>query len=111
MYQIMDYHTCSPLKTGSKDLDDRTFVPVHMCFDVKFYPRRNVQLVAGDNITGSRDEDDYCWVFNIDTFRTDLSLVNLNDLEVDVEYVGNAYTHIFAKDNIYMVSKYDFSGW
>ena len=36
MAQIKDLHTLCPLKRGSKALSDHTFVPVHMCFGVKF---------------------------------------------------------------------------
>ena len=38
---------------------------------------------------------------NIDTVRTDLFLVQIDDLEMDSLDVGNIYLHIFTYDNIY----------
>ena len=59
MDQIRDFHTFRPLKIFSKSPADNTFVPVHMCFGVKFDLMRKAHLVAGYNMNGSRDEDTY----------------------------------------------------
>ena len=49
MGQIMDFKTFKPLLKGSKPPSGHTFVPVHLCFDVKFDLRCKVCLVAGGN--------------------------------------------------------------
>ena len=56
----------------------------------------------------SRDKDSYCWLTNIDTFRTDLFLGNINDTEVNNSDAGNPNLHIYSKENIYTVTGNDF---
>ena len=48
-------------------------------------------------MTVYRDKGAYFGVFNIDTSRTDFFLRQLNELEVAVTDVGNAYLHVFTK--------------
>ena len=67
-----------------------------MWFDVKFDLRRKAQLVAGGNMTGRRYKAPYFSVVNIDTFRTDFFLGQLNDLDVAAADVGNSYLHLFT---------------
>ena len=43
---------------------------------------------SGNNITGARDEYDYCGVVNIYNFKTNLFLVHIKNLEVNALYVG-----------------------
>ena len=47
-------------------------------------------MVKGLYITGSSDEDVYCGVIKINTFRKAFLLGQINDLEVVVVDVGNS---------------------
>ena len=89
MNQIKYFHTFRPSNIGSKAPADHNFVPVNMCFGVKFYLRKNGRLVAGENMMQTREKYSYCGVLDIDTVRTDLLLGHINDLEVDSTGFGN----------------------
>ena len=56
-------------------------------------------------MTGSNDEDVYCGVIKINTFRKAFFLGQINDLEVAVVDVGNSWLHEFTKKKIYTVAK------
>ena len=47
---IEDFNIPKPLNKGIKDSADHTFVPVHMCFGVKFDLRRKAQMVERENM-------------------------------------------------------------
>ena len=53
----------------------------------------------------SSDEDVYCGVIKINTFRKSFFLGYINELEVAVMDVGNAWLHRFTKKKIYTVAK------
>ena len=96
---------------GYKAQSDHTFAPFHMCFDADFELRRNSRLVVGCNITGKKDEDSYCGVVNIDTFRNDLLLGQINDLDLADTDVGNEYLNGLKKEMIYAVAGFEFGEW
>ena len=56
-------------------------------------------------MTGYSDEDVCCGVIKINTFRKAFFLGQINDLEVVVVGVGNAWLHEFTKKKIYTVAK------
>ena len=56
-------------------------------------------------MTGSSDEDVYCEVIKINTFRKAFFLGQINDLEVVVVGFGNAWLYEFTKKKIYTVAK------
>ena len=62
-------------------------------------------MVKGLYMTGSSDEDVYCGVIKINTFRKSFFLGYINELEVAVTDVGNAWLHRFTKKKIYTVAK------
>ena len=62
-------------------------------------------MVKGLYMTGFRDEDVYCGVIKINTFRKVFFFGQINDLEVAVVDVGNAWLHGFTKKKIYTVTK------
>ena len=64
-----------------------------------------MQLVKGFCMTGSSDEDVYFGVIKINTFRKAFLLGQINDLEVTVVDVGNAWLHEFTKNKIYTVAR------
>ena len=59
MGQIMDFKTFKPLPKRSKPPKGHTYVPVHLCFDVKFDLWCKACLVAGGNWTDLPDTDIY----------------------------------------------------
>ena len=96
------------MKRCSKGPDYYTFVPVHMCFDVKFDLWTEEKLVAGGNMTVESEKGEYCGVVNIENLRTALLLGKFNGLEVAAVDFGNAYLHIFTNKNIYAVAGPEF---
>ena len=69
-------------------------------FYINFYLRRKAQLVKGLYMTGSSDEDVYCGVIKINTFRKSFFLGQVNGLEVAVMDVGNDWLHGFTNKKI-----------
>ena len=111
MDQIKDFQTLRTLERGSKAPNNNNFVPVNMWFDTNFDLRRKAEMVAGGNMPGSRDKDYYCGVINIGTVSTDILFEYINDLEVDVTDVENAYLHGFTKDKICTRTWTEFGEW
>ena len=105
MSQIMDFKTFKPLPKGSKPPSGHTYVPVHLCFDVKSDLRCKVHLVAGGNWTDPPDSDIYSGVVLIDSIRTAFLVAELNGLKVMAADVRNAYLHGYTKEKIYTVAE------
>ena len=105
--QLEDFETFEVAKPDF-DPGGYTYVPLHMCFDVKFDGRRKARLVAGGNWTDPATEDVYSGVVSIDTVRMALFIAELNDLEVIATDVGNAYLHGKTKEKIYTVAGDEF---
>jgi hypothetical protein len=102
--QLMEYDTFHVLDSGEvPTLKNKgyTFVPMHMCFDVKFDLRRKAQLVAGGHLTAPPEEDVYSGVVSIESVRLALFLAGLNDMQVCAADIGNAYLHAKTKEHIY----------
>ena len=108
MSQILDFKTFKPLPKGSRPPKEHTYVPVHLCFDVKFDLQCKAHLVAGGNWTDPPDTDIYSGVVSIDSIRTAFLIAELNDLEVMAADVGNAYLHGYTKEKIYTVAGPEF---
>ena len=105
MAQNKCFSILKPLKRGTKAPDNHiSFTSSHL-FYINIYLSRKAQLVKGFYMAGSSDEDVYCGVIKINTFRKAFFRGQINDLEVAVVDVGNAWLHGFAKKNIYTVSK------
>ena len=104
----MDFKTFKLLPKGSKPPSGHIFVPVHLCFDVKFDLRCKAHLVAGGNWTDPPDSDIYSGVVLIDFIKTAFLVAELNDLKVMAADVGNAYLHGYTKEKIYTVAGPEF---
>ena len=104
MGQIIDFRTFKPQPKESKPLAGHTYVPVHLCFDVKFDLCCKACLVAGGNWTDPPDTDVYSGVVSIDSIRTAFLIAELNDLKVMAADVENAYLHGYTKEKIYTVA-------
>ena len=67
-------------------------IPCHMVFDIKMEDfRRKARLVAGGHMTGAPATITYASVVSRETVRLALTIAALNDLEVKVGDVLNAY--------------------
>ena len=68
------------------------FVHCHMIFDVKMEDfRQKARLVAGGHMTEAPPSITYACIVSRETVRIALTLVALNDLEVNVGGVMNTY--------------------
>ena len=81
---------------------DHEFVRCHMIFDVKMEDfRRKARLVAGGHMTSAPATTTYASVVTRETVRLALMLAALNDLEVKVGDVLNAYITAPVKEKIW----------
>ena len=96
------------LPKRSRPPPGHTYVPVHLCFDVKFDLGHKAHLVAGRNWTDPPDTDIYSGVVSIDSIRTAFLIAKINDLKVMAADVGNAYLHGYTKEKIYTVAGPEF---
>ena len=108
MLQIRDFKTFKALPRGTKRPKGYTFVPVHLCFDVKFDLRRKARLVGGGNWTETPSEDAYAGVVSLDSVRTAFFLADLNGLDVVAADIGNAYLHGVTQEKIYTIAGPEF---
>ena len=106
--QIIDFKTFKLLAKGCKPSAGHTFVPVHLCFDVRFNLMCKACLVAGGNWTDPPDSDIYSGMVSIDSIKTAFLVAKLNDLKVMAADVGNAYMHGYTKEKIYTVAGSEF---
>ena len=97
-----------PLPKDAKKPEGYTYVPVHLCFDVKFDLRRKARLVAGGNWTSAPDEDAFAGVVSLDAVRTAFFIADLNGLECMAADIGNAYLHGKTKEKIYTIAGPEF---
>ncbi len=73
-----------------------------MIFDVKMEDfRRKARLVAGDHLTKAPATITYASVVSRETMRLALTFVSLNDLEVKVGDVLNAYITAPVKEKVW----------
>ena len=106
--QQLDYDVFKDLPKGQKPPRNYTFVPLHMCFDVKFDLRRKARLVAGGNWTDPGYEDVYSGVVSIETIRLGFFLAALNGLDICAADVGNAFLHGITNEFVYSIAGPEF---
>jgi hypothetical protein len=93
--QLTDYQTFIVLDSGN-DVPkgyQKTEIPYHTVFDVKYDLRHMARLVAGDNWTVNDKEDIYSGVVRMDIVRIGYFLVKLYGLSSCVYDIGNAFLH------------------
>jgi hypothetical protein len=79
-------------------------IPCHMIFDVKMEDfRRKARLVAGGHRTKAPATITYASVVSRETVRLALTIAALNDLEVKVRDVLNAYITAPVKEKVWTV--------
>ena len=79
-------------------------IPCHMIFDVKMEDfRQKARLVAGGHLTKAPATITYASVMSRETVRLALTFASLNDLEVKVGNVRNAYITTPVKEKVWTV--------
>ena len=74
-----------------------------MCFDLKFGLKKKAWIVAGENLSGSSDDDTYYDLVIIETILVAFLFGQINNLEVPAVDFRNSYINKFTKENIYTV--------
>lgn len=86
-----------PIPAGSKQ------IPYHIIFDVKFNLTRKARLVAGGHRNKSvQSHSSYSSVASRDSVRICLLLAALNDLDVLMADIGNAYLNAPCKERVHV---------
>ena len=89
------------LSEGKMPPRDYQFVKCHIVWDVKMEDfRRKARLVAGGHMTTAPAAITYASVVTRETVRIALTLAALNDLEVKVGDVENAYITAPVREKI-----------
>ena len=78
---------------------------------MKFNLRKKAQLVPERNMTEDRDNTSYYGLLTINTVGIYFFLVQINYIEVHEANFGNAYLHLYPKENIYTVKGPGFGEW
>jgi hypothetical protein len=90
------------LNPGERAPLDYKWITCHMIFDIKIEDvRRKDCMVAGGHMTGVPMIMTYASVVSRDTIRIALTLVALNDLEVNAADILNAYISAPIKENVW----------
>ena len=83
MSHIKYIQTSKIPKKVTKYTYNHTFVPLYMCFEVKFDLSKKSWIVIGGNSTGSKDMDDYFRVIIIENVGTYFFYGHINNPEAD----------------------------
>ncbi len=79
-------------------------IPCHMIFDIKMEDfRQKARLVAGGHLTKAPMTITYASVVSCETMRLALTFSSLNDLEVKVGDVLNAYITLPVKEKVWAI--------
>ena len=108
MDKIMSFDTFKILEDGEPLEEDYKKIPLHMCFAVKWDGRHKARLVAGGNHTSPGETDDFAGVVSNEAVCIGLLLAALNDLDLMVGDVGNAYLHAFTTEKVYSIAGPEF---
>ena len=98
MDKIMSFDTFKILEDGEPLEEDYKKIPLHMCFAVKWDGRHKARLIAGGNHTSPGETNEFAGIISNEAVRIGLLLAALNDLDVMVGDVGNAYLHAFTTE-------------
>lgn len=83
-------------------------IPIHWVFDIKMDFTRKARLVAGGHLTQVPQHETYSTVVSRDSIRIALLMAALNDLEVVMSDVGNAYLNAKPGEKVYTVAGKEF---
>ena len=83
------------------DLEGYTFVPMLMCFDVKFDGRHKARYVANGSQTEDPGDDIYSGVVGIDAVRLALFIAELNGFKICATDISCAFLQSKCLEKIY----------
>lgn len=98
---LNEFKTFRALEPGARPPPGYTYVPLHMCYDVKFDGRRKSRLVAGGNWTEPLSTDAYSGVVSIDTIRLAFLIAEMNELTAIATDISQAYLYGHTKEKVY----------
>ena len=98
--QLQEFESFIPIEADF-DLTGYTFVPMLMCFDVKFDGRHKARYVANGSHTADPGDDIYSGVVGIDAVRIALFLGELNGLKICATDISCAFLQSKCLEKIY----------
>ncbi len=83
-------------------------IPLHFVFDVKMDFTWKARLVAGGHMTDTPASLTYSSVVSRDSVRLALMIAALNDLDILVADIGNAYLNAETREKVYTIAGPEF---
>jgi hypothetical protein len=105
---LLDLDTFEFKEAGWQPPKDYTKVPLLIKFDVKMDLRRKVRIVAGGHVTDPPTTEVYSSVVARDSVRIMFLIAQLNNLELMMTDIGNAYLNAKTKEKIWMAAGLEF---
>ena len=105
---LLDLDTFEFKEAGWQPPKDYTKVPLLIKFDVKMDLRRKVRIVAGGHVTDPPTTEVYSSVVARDSVRIMFLIAQLNNLELMMTDIGNAYLNAKTKEKIWTVAGPEF---
>ena len=101
----------SNVEIAFKFLDDGTKVPIgfkeitcHLIFDVKFDLTRKARYVGGGHLTSVSPSMSYSSVVSRDSVRIMFLIAALNDLDIEMCDIGNAYLNAETRERVWFTA-------
>lgn len=83
-------------------------IKVHMVFDIKMDFTRKARLVADGHLTDTPSSVTYSSVVSRESVRIAFLIAALNDLDVQMADVGNAYLNAKCREKVYFIAGIEF---
>ena len=103
----LEYEVFKDLGKGAAPPPGYKRINVHVIYDVKHDLRHKARIVAGGHLTEPCD-DAYSGVISLRTLRLALMAAELNNLNIMVGDIGNAYLEAYTKEKVYIVAGPEF---
>jgi len=91
------------LERGAAPPPGHQFIKLHMIFDIKMDFTRKARLVAGGHMTETPTASTYSSVVMRDSVRIIFLIAALNDLDILMSNVGNAYLNASPREKVYCI--------
>jgi hypothetical protein len=83
-------------------------IPLHMVFDIKMDLTQKARLVAGGHVTDPPSSLTYSSVVSRESVRIAFLVAALNDLNVCMADIGNAYLNAKTEEKVYAIASKEF---
>ena len=93
---------------GSAPPIGHKLIPMRMIFDIKMDFTRKAQFVAGGHRTDPPTSLTYSSVVLCDSVRRAFLVAALNDVDIKMAYIGNAYFNASTEEKVYCVTGPEF---